>query len=82
MRVAKLYTTARRGDRRETLVSLRDQIARAIDESESGRDIAALSKRLMEVMDELEALPDPSKTAENPALSARKRVRNRGSGGE
>lgn len=80
--MAKLYTTARKGTRRDTLVSLRDQLARAIDDCESGRDMAALSKRFMEVLAELEALPDPAKTAQNPAEMARKRVRNRGSGGD
>lgn len=78
--MAKLFTTARKGDRRATLVSLRDQLARTIDACESGRDMAALSKRLMEVLDELDSLPDPAKTAENPAAAARKRARNRGPG--
>lgn len=78
--VASLYTTARKGDRRQTLVSLRDRLARAIDSCESGRDMAALSRRFMEVLAELEALPDPSGADGNPALAARERVRARGGG--
>lgn len=54
-----LITAAASGDRRATLVALRDAIARTIQSCESGRDMASLSKRLMEVMDELDALGDP-----------------------
>ena len=46
-------------DRRDALLALRDKIAATIDGTDSGRDIAALSKRLMEVMREIDALPDP-----------------------
>lgn len=45
-------------DRRDALVALRDKIAATIDGTDSGRDIAALSKRLMEVMAEIDGLPD------------------------
>ena len=51
---------ARSGDRRRTLEALRDKLAASIQDCESGRDVAALSKRLMEVMGELDALPQPS----------------------
>ena len=40
---------------------------------DSARDIAALSKRLMEVMAEIDALPDPE--AESSPLDAAKRKR-------
>lgn len=60
-------------DRRDALVALRDKIAATIDGTDSGRDIAALSKRLMEVMREIDALPDPE--AEASPLDATKRKR-------
>ena len=65
-------------NRRETLVALRDRIAATIDNCESGRDMAALSKRLVEVMNEIESLPDPNK-GKNPAQIARQRMAERGS---
>lgn len=71
----KLYDAAASGDRRATLVALRDSIARTIEGTESGRDVAALSKRLMEVMAEIEALPDPS--ASSPVSRSRSRAASR-----
>ena len=58
--MANLMDAARSGDRRKTLEALRDKLAASIQDCESGRDVAALSKRLMEVMGELDALPQPS----------------------
>lgn len=67
-----LTEAAASGDRRATLVALRDSIARTIDDCESGRDVAALSKRLMEVMAELDGLPEPRKaSALQKAMRAR-----------
>lgn len=57
--MATLASAARSGDKLSTLKKLRDQIAMSIQDSDSGRDIAALSKRLMEVMDEIERLQPP-----------------------
>lgn len=76
---SKLSEAAASNNRRDTLIALRDKLAETIDTCESGRDIAALSKRLMEVMGELESLPDPNSQTKNPAQKARERVRNRGS---
>ncbi|TNU89034.1 hypothetical protein FIC87_12605 [Eggerthella lenta] len=61
-------------DRRETLIALRNSIAKTIDDCESGRDIAALSKRLMEVIAEIDALPDPAAEA-NPLQAEQERAR-------
>lgn len=55
-----LIEAAKSGNKRDTLIALRDKIAETIENCESGRDMAANSKRLMEVMAELEALPDPN----------------------
>ena len=54
-----LVDAAKSGDKRATLIALRDSLAETIQNCESGRDMAANSKRLMEVMNELESLPDP-----------------------
>lgn len=57
--MASLIDAAKSGDKRATLIALRDKLAETIDRCESGRDMAANTKRLMEVMAELEAMPDP-----------------------
>lgn len=66
-----LLDAVRTGDRRTSLVALRDAVAETIDAKDSARDIAALSKRLMEVMEAIDALPDPD--AEASPLDAAKR---------
>lgn len=53
-----LTAAAKTGNRREILESLRDKLAYTIENTESGRDVAALSRRLMDVIAELDALPD------------------------
>lgn len=65
-----LLDSVRSNDRRAALVALRDSIAATIDGTDSGRDIAALSKRLMEVMAQIDALPDPEAEA-SPLDAAR-----------
>lgn len=55
-----LVQAAKSGDKRATLIALRDKIAETIENCDSGRDMAANSKRLMEVMAEISALPDPN----------------------
>ena len=67
--MADLISAAQSGNRRETLEALRDKIAASIQDCESGRDVAALSKRLMEVMGELDALPQPK--SDSPLAKAR-----------
>lgn len=54
-----LIEAAKSGNKRDTLIALRDKLAETIEKCESGRDMAANTKRLMEVMAELEAMPDP-----------------------
>lgn len=60
-----LVEAAKSGDKRATLIALRDKLAETIENCESGRDMAANSKRLMEVMAELESLPDPATIKES-----------------
>lgn len=59
--MANLVEAAKSGNKKETLIALRDILAKTIQECESGRDMASNTKRLMEVMAEIEAIPDPDK---------------------
>lgn len=72
-----LLEAAKSGDKRATLIALRDKLAETIENCESGRDMAANSKRLMEVMAELEALPDPAAIKESKHDRLKKRHENR-----
>lgn len=58
--MSNLVDAAKSGDKRATLIALRDILAKTIQECDSGRDMASNTKRLMEVMAEIEALPDPA----------------------
>lgn len=60
--MTNLVDAAKSGDKRATLMALRDILAATIQNCESGRDMASNTKRLMEVMAELEAMPDPTQT--------------------
>ena len=68
-----LVSATKSGDRRRTLIALRDRIAATIDSCESGRDMAALSKRLMEVMDEIDDLPYEVEE-DTPLARARRKI--------
>ena len=59
LNVTNLVDAAKSGDKRATLIALRDKLAETIQNCDSGRDMASNSKRLMEVIAEIEALPDP-----------------------
>ncbi len=72
-----LLEAAKSGDKRATLIALRDKLAETIENCESGRDMAANSKRLMEVMAELEALPDPTAAKESKHDRLKKKHENR-----
>ena len=68
-----LVSATKSGDRRRTLVALRDRIAETIVSCESGRDMAALSKRLMEVMDEIDSMPSEVEE-DTPLARARRKI--------
>lgn len=58
------------GDERSLLVALRDAVAEAIDEGAPARDLAALSRRLMEISREIRALDlAESEESDNGAVS-------------
>lgn len=68
-----ILEAVRTNDRRTALVALRDKLAETLDAKDSARDIASNSKRLMEVMREIDALPDPEAGADPLEAAKRKR---------
>jgi len=48
------------GDRKRTLNAMALKIADTIDSCESARDIPALTKRMVEIMDSIDKCPDPN----------------------
>ena len=72
-----LIEAAKSGNKRATLIALRDKLAETIQNCESGRDMASNSKRLMEVMAEIEALPDESQTKVSKHDRLKKKNENR-----
>ena len=76
-----LKEAVKTGNRKKTLIALRDRLAETIENCESGRDMAANTKRLMEVIDELEIIKaaekekrEKKKTAKQP--TKREKLRN------
>ena len=72
-----LLDAAKSGDKRATLIALRDILAETIENCESGRDMASNSKRLMEVMAELETMPDPTAKKESKHDRLKRKSENR-----
>lgn len=54
--MANLSDVAKNGNKKETLIALRDILAITIQNCESGRDMASNTKRFMEVIDALEEI--------------------------
>lgn len=75
--MSELLKAAKSGDKRQTLIALRDKIAETIENCDSGRDMAANSKRLMEVMAEIDELPDPETQHESKHDRLKKQHENR-----
>lgn len=61
--MAKIYTSAQK-NRLQGLKALRDKLAKELDETHSGRDIASLSRQLRETMEEIEEIEGSSVTVE------------------
>ena len=73
MNMAKnLVDAAKSGNKRETLIALRDILAATIQNCESGRDMASNSKRLMDVIEEIEQID--KETAEQERLKQKQKV--------
>ena len=68
-----LITAAKSGDRRETLVAMRDLLAETIQSCDNGRDMASNTKRLMDVMSEIELIDN------DLAIRAKETERRKGS---
>lgn len=75
--MTNLIEAAKSGDKRATLIALRDKLAETIQNCESGRDMASNSKRLMEVMAEIEALPDPTVVKKSKHDRLKEKLENR-----
>lgn len=63
-----ILEAAQSGDRKATLIALRDSIAETIREKPSGRDLAALSRRLLEVMAELDRVDETEQSSFDDVL--------------
>lgn len=70
--MTNLVKAAKSGDKRATLVALRDKLAETIQNCESGRDMASNSKRLMDVIEEIEQID--KETAEQERLKQKQKV--------
>lgn len=70
-----LAEAAGSGDKLSTLEALRDKLARQIDASGSGRDVAALSRQLTDVMDRIEAEKAKAASSKGTTLEAIQRRR-------
>jgi hypothetical protein len=75
--MGRIVDAVQGGSKREAYIAIRDDAAATLEKTESARDKAALINRLLEVMDRLDAMPDPNASV-NPAQAARQRMRNRG----
>lgn len=72
--MTNLIDAAKSGDKYETLIALRDVLAKTIQECESGRDMASNTKRLMEVMTEIEAI-ETAREEERKRIEAEKKAK-------
>lgn len=72
--------TIKRGDRRESLVALRDRLAEEIDGATSSRDVAVLVKQLTDVIRELSLLPAAEEASIFDDLAARRAERRNAAG--
>lgn len=78
MRKPSIVTVADHGDRLETLKILRHKIAQTLRDTQSARDIPALSRQLREVMAEIEELSaTPEAHAENVSVLAMVRAKHK-----
>lgn len=77
----KILTASNKGDRLETLKAIRQKIARCLDNTDSARDIAALTRQLLTVLEQIQDLesatpPETPKTIIQ-AIQAKHQTENR-----
>ena len=77
-RPQKLATVTANGSRRASLEALRQTLAEAIDDGPAARDLASLSRRLMMVMAEIDALPEVQEVSALDEILARRARRAAG----
>lgn len=77
----RLGRVASRGNRRATLVSLRNKLAEAIDECESARDLPGLSRQLADVLEQIDAIPNKAEVSAADEIAARRASRRSSSAG-
>lgn len=63
------------GDQRASLEALRDRLAGWIDAAKYAKDIGPLAQRLADVMEKLDALPDPARESTVDDLAAARAAR-------
>ena len=66
----KIKPVASKGNELQTLEALRDVLAETIDNCESGRDIAALSRQLAQVLERISELKKGAEESEGSSLDA------------
>lgn len=74
--MSEFTDTIAEGGEGAQLKALRDKLATAIDEAERGADIAALTRRLLDVLAKLKSIPDDEQPSAYDELAAKR------SGGE
>jgi hypothetical protein len=72
-----LTATARAGVRLDTLRALRDRLSEEIDTCDSKRDVAALSQRLMDVLEQIDAAEKAAPESKGTPLDELARRRGR-----
>jgi hypothetical protein len=75
--VTDLAATASAGDRVATLRALRDRLSEEIDTCDSKRDVAALSQRLMDVLEQIDAAEKAAPESKGTPLDELARRRGR-----
>jgi hypothetical protein len=65
---AALLESAKSGDQLQTLRDLRDLVARALVETDSARDVAALSRQMTDVLSRIEAVEKAAPEKKGTAL--------------
>lgn len=58
--MGRLVQAAKQNDKRSMLEATRDILAYSVETCGSMRDLAALTKRLIEIQEMIDALPDPT----------------------
>lgn len=71
-----LVTAALSGDKRVTLIALRDRLAEEL-ENAGARDVAPLSRQLMEVLKALDEAPDEKEVTPADDIASRRNARRK-----